>query len=157
MPMFLAGEEFGDVHDLDYNATDPKQQDPVQWYRAALPSNAALQTRVGGLIGLRTANAALQRNEINFFYFHPAFDTNNGPWVFAYARTNGAALGTAGQVIVIANVCGQSFPSFAFSGWPWNAQPLTESGPGGGTPNYNAGSNTFTLSLNAFEVRVFSV
>ncbi len=26
--MFLAGEEFGDVHDTDYNATDPKQQDP---------------------------------------------------------------------------------------------------------------------------------
>ena len=157
MPMFLAGEEFGDVHDLDFNATDPKQQDPVQWYRATLPSNEALQMRVGELIKLRTVNPALQRNEINFFYFHPAFDTNDGSWVFAYARTNGAALGSAGQVIVIANVCGQSFPSFAFSNWPWNAQPLTESGTGGGTFSYNAGSNTFTLSLNAFEVRVFSV
>jgi len=157
MPMFLAGEEFGDVHDLDFNATDPKQQDPVQWYRATLPSNAALQARVGELIALRTGNPALQRNEINFFYFHPDFDSSNGPWVFAYARTNGAALGAVGQVIVIANVCGQSFPSFAFSNWPWNAQPLTESGPGGGTSGYNAGANTFTLSLNAFEVRVFSV
>ena len=157
MPMFLAGEEFGDVHDTDYNATDPKQQDPVQWQRAQLPGNAALQGRVGQLILLRTTQPALQRNEIDFFYFHPAFDSNNGPWVFAYARTNGAALGSSGQVIVIANMCGQSFPGFALPSWPWNAQPLTETGFGSGTSAYDAGSNTFTVSLNAFQVRVFTV
>jgi 1,4-alpha-glucan branching enzyme len=157
MPMFLAGEEFGDVHDTDYNAVDPKQQDPVQWQRAAFPGNAALQTRVGDLIQLRTANPALQRNEIAFFYFHPAFDTNDGPWVFAYARTNGVALGSTGQVIVIANVCGQAFPSFAFPAWPWIAQALTEVGFGSGTSSYDPPSNTFTLSLDAFQVRAFTV
>jgi 1,4-alpha-glucan branching enzyme len=157
MPMFLAGEEFGDVHDTDYNAVDPKQQDPVQWQRAALPGNAALQTRVRQMIQLRTTHPALQRNEIAFFYFHPAFDSDNGPWVFAYARTNGAALGSAGQVIVIANMGAQSFSSFAFAGWPWFAQPVQETGFGSGTTAYDAGSNSFTLSLDAFQVRVFTV
>jgi hypothetical protein len=31
IPMFLAGEEFGDVHDTDYNAVDPKQQDRMRF------------------------------------------------------------------------------------------------------------------------------
>jgi 1,4-alpha-glucan branching enzyme len=157
MPMFLAGEEFGDVHDTDYNATDPKQQDPVQWQRAKLPSNLAFEARVGQLIQLRTTNPALQRNEIQFFYFHPTFDQNGGTWVFAYARTNGAPLGSAGQVIVIANMCGQAFASFAFSGWPWGAQAVRETGFGSGTSGYDAGSNTFSVSLNGFQVRVFTV
>ena len=33
--MWLAGEEFGDVHDTDYVDVNAKQQDPVQWNRAA--------------------------------------------------------------------------------------------------------------------------
>ena len=156
IPMFLAGEEFGDVHDLDTNNTDLKQQDPVQWQRAAYPANAALQTRVGELIQLRTSDPALQRNEIQFFYFHPTFDDNNGTWVFAYARTNGVALGSAGQVVVVANMCGQSFASFGLPGWPWGSGPVAEIAGNGGTTNYDAGSNTFSLSLNAYEVRVFT-
>ena len=36
MPMWLAGEEFGDVHDTDYVDVNAKQQDPVQWTRATL-------------------------------------------------------------------------------------------------------------------------
>src|SRR5580700_5059788 len=47
--MFLAGEEFGDVHDPDYNTIDPKQQDPVQWQRAKLLGNSTFQARVGQL------------------------------------------------------------------------------------------------------------
>ena len=157
MPMFLAGEEFGDVHDTDYNATDPKQQDPVQWYRARLPGNAALLARVSALIQLRRTNAALQRNEIAFFYFHPAFDTNDGPWVFGYARTNGSPLGSAGQVIVLANVCAQAFPGFGFPGWPWSATAVNECTPISPASAYDAGTNTFTVSLDAFQVRVFTV
>ena len=34
MPMFLAGEEFGDVHDMSYTDVNAKQEDPVQWGRA---------------------------------------------------------------------------------------------------------------------------
>lgn len=157
IPMFLAGEEFGDVHDMDYNATDPKQQDPVQWQRALYPANAALQARVGQLIRLRTIHAALQRNEIQFFYFHPTFDASDGAWVFAYARTNGQPLGSTGQVIVIANVCSQSFATFALTSWPWNALPLQETGAGTGAFAYDSGSNTLSLSLNPFQVRVFTV
>ena len=37
MPMFLAGEEFGDVHDTDYIDVNAKQQDPVQWGSRSVP------------------------------------------------------------------------------------------------------------------------
>ena len=157
IPMFLAGEEFGDVHDTDYNAVDPKQQDPVQWQRATYTANAALQARVSALIGLRTANPALQRNEIAFFYFHPTFDDNDGNWVFAYARTNGAPIGNTGQVIVLANMGAQSFSSFTFPAWPWGNQSLREIGYGSGGSSYDGIWNTFSVSLDAFQVRVFSV
>jgi glycosidase len=156
IPMFLAGEEFGDVHDTDYNATDPKQQDPIQWQRASLPANGAFQARVGQLIQLRTTNPALQRNEVQFFYFHPSFDANDGTWVFAYARTNGLPLGSPGQVIVVANMCQQAFPSFSFPGWPWAAQPAAETAPDGGSSSFDQASRTFSISLNAFQVRVFT-
>jgi len=88
MPMYLAGEEFGDVHDTDYVGVNPKQQDPVQWNRATFSGNAALKADVGKLIQLRTSHPALQRNEIAFFYFHPQFDENDAPRVFAYCRTS---------------------------------------------------------------------
>ena len=42
MPMLLAGEEFGDVHDTDYIDVNAKQQDSVEWNRAAFRGNAAL-------------------------------------------------------------------------------------------------------------------
>src|SRR5260370_1204088 len=62
MPMFLAGEEFGDVHDTDYVDVNAKQQDPVQWSRAALRGNADLENYVAKLIRLRTPHPALQRD-----------------------------------------------------------------------------------------------
>ena len=157
MPMFLAGEEFGDIHDTDPDAVDPKQQNPVQWRRATYTANAALMARVGALIQLRTSSPALQRNEIEFFYFHPTFDDNNGNRVFAYARTNGAPLGTAGQVIVLANMGPESFGSFTFPAWPWGNQALREIGYGTGGSSYDGIWNTFSVSLDSFQVRVFSV
>jgi len=37
---------------------------------------------------LRTkARPALQRDEVEFFYFHPQFDDNDAPRVFAYCRS----------------------------------------------------------------------
>ena len=89
MPMWLAGEEFGDVHDTDYIDVNAKQQDPVQWNRAAFLGNAALKANVAKLIQLRTSHPALQRNEVEFFYFHPQFDDNDAPRVFAYCRSGG--------------------------------------------------------------------
>ena len=157
IPMFLAGEEFGDIHDTDPDAVDPKQQNPVQWQRAAYTANAALMARVGALIQLRTTSPALQRNEVDFFYFHPTFDDDDGVRVFAYARTNGAPLGAAGQVIVLANLGAQSFSSFSFPSWPWGAQPNREIGYASGQSSYDETWNVFSVSLDSFQVRVFSV
>ncbi len=155
VPMFLAGEEFGDVHDTDYNAVDPKQQDPVQWQRANYPGNAALQARVAQLIQLRTSHPALQRNEIQFFYFHPTFNADGGTWIFAYCRTGGSALGSVGQIIVVANVCSQAFASFVLPAWPWGPSALTEVGALAGAPAYDPTTGGFSLSLDPFQVRVF--
>jgi 1,4-alpha-glucan branching enzyme len=117
MPMFLAGEEFGDVHDTSYTDVNAKQQDPVQWNRANFRGNAALYANVAKLIQLRVSHPALQRNEVAFFYFHPQFDDNVAPRVFAYCRTQGLPLGNANQVIVIANMGPDSFPSYDIPGW----------------------------------------
>ena len=116
----LAGEEFGDVHDTDYTDVNAKQQDPVQWNRAELPGNAALKASVAKLIQLRTSHPALQRNEVEFFYSHPQFDDNDAPRVFAYCRSGGKPLGNAGQLIVIANMGPQPFPTYNLPGWRWS-------------------------------------
>ena len=79
IPMFLAGEEFGDLHDMSYTDVNQKQEDPVQWGRSKFTANAQLKANVAGLIRLRTSHPALQRNEVNFFYFHPQFDANDAP------------------------------------------------------------------------------
>lgn len=155
MPMWLAGEEFGDVHDISATDVNAKQQDPVQWNRAAFRGNADLQSNVAKLIQLRTAHPALQRNEVSFFYFHPQFDGNGGPYVFAYCRTAGQTLGNAGQVIAIANMGPQAFPNYDIPGWRWGGSVLTEVGYPHTPPSYNPLTGAFSLSLDAFEVRVF--
>ncbi|MGA2419994.1 MAG: alpha-amylase family glycosyl hydrolase, partial [Candidatus Acidiferrum sp.] len=103
IPMLLAGEEFGDVHDTSYTDVNEKQQDPVQWNRAKFRGNAVLYANVAKLTQLRVSHPALQRNEVEFFYFHPQFDDNVAPRVFAYCRTQGLPLGNSNQVMVIAN------------------------------------------------------
>ncbi len=109
--MFLAGEEFGDVHDMSYTDVNAKQEDPVQWRRASYGVNAQLKANVAKLIRLRTSHPALQRDEIEFFYFHPQFDGNDSPQlVFAYCRTGGKPLGKARA---------------RWSSWPiWGRKPL---------------------------------
>ena len=155
MPMWLAGEEFGDVHDTDYIDVNAKQQDPVQWGRAAFSRNAELKGNVAKLIQLRTSHLALQRNEVECFYFHPQFDDNDSPRVFAYCRTGGQPLGVSGQVIVIANMGPQPFPIYVIPGWRWGGSALTEIGYPNAAPLYNPMTGTLSLSLNPFEARVF--
>jgi len=155
MPMFLAGEEFGDVHDTGYIDVNAKQQDPVQWDRAQLSANAQLQASVAGLIRLRTSHPALQRDEVAFFYFHPQFDGDDSPRVFAYCRTGARPLGATGQVIVIANMGPQAYPVYNIPGWPWNGSALQEIGYSGSTPAWNPGTGMLSLSLDAFSARVF--
>ena len=159
MPMFLAGEEFGDIHDLDFTNDESKQQDPVQFRRLAFPGNHTLQDQVGNLIRLRANHPSLQRNEVQFFYFHPQFDDNGAPRVFGYARTAGNPVGNLGQVIVLANMGPQKFSSYEVPDWPWQALPVTEIGAMGpltDQPVYDAGSGRLTLGLDAFQVRVFA-
>jgi len=155
MPMWLAGEEFGDVHDTSFTDVDQKQQDPVQWGRATFRGNSDLKANVAKLIRLRTSHSALQRNEVSCFYFHPQFDGNGGPYVFAYCRTAGQPLGTTGQVIVIANMGPQAFPNYDIPDWRWSGSVLTEIGYPHPAPTYNPITGNFSLSLDVFEVRVF--
>jgi 1,4-alpha-glucan branching enzyme len=156
MPMWLAGEEFGDVHDTDYIDVNAKQQDPVQWNRAALIGNAALKANVTKLIQLRTSHPALQRNEVECFYFHPQFDDNDAPRVFAHCRSGGQPLGTAGQVIVIANMGPQPFPAYNIPGWRWKGAALKEIGYPNAAPAYNGMTGMLSVSLNPFEARLFT-
>jgi len=136
---------------------DPKQQDPVQWGRAAFRGNADLKANVAKLIQLRTSHPALQRNEVQAFYFHPQFDNDNSPRVFAYCRTGGQPLGASGQVIVIANMGPQSFPNYDIPGWRWGGAALTEIGGANTAPGYNPMTGTLSLSLDSFQARVFKI
>jgi 1,4-alpha-glucan branching enzyme len=154
--MFLAGEEFGDVHDQSNSNVNLKQEDPVQWLRAALPANAALAASVAALVRLRTSHPALGRNEVSFFYFHPRFDDNGAPRVFAYCRTAGLPLGSAGQAIVIANMGPAAYATYDIPGWPWQGMALTEYGYTAPAPVWNASEKTLSLRLNAFAARVFT-
>lgn len=156
MPMFLAGEEFGDVHDTSYTDVNEKQQDPVQWNRAKFRGNGGLYANVAKLIQLRVSHPALQDNEVDFFHFHPQFDDNVAPRVFAYCRTTGLPLGNSNQVILIANMGPDSFPSYDIPGWRWGASTLTEIGYPSTAPAYNGMTGALNLSLSSFSARVFA-
>jgi 1,4-alpha-glucan branching enzyme len=156
IPMWLAGEEFGDAHDTDYSDVDAKQQDPVQWNRASFLGNGALKANVAALIKLRTSHPALQRNEVEFFYFHPQFDDNDTPRVFAYCRTAGRPTGVRGQVIVIANMGPQAFANYTVPGWRWSNTALVEIGYPNDAPVFNPMVGSLSLSLEPFEARVFT-
>jgi len=92
IPMFLAGEEFADLHDRPHEDWRQKMADPCNWARADIPTHKALVDRVRKLIQLRAWEQCLQRNEVVFFGlsggpggdgFHPTFDENSGARVFA--------------------------------------------------------------------------
>ena len=158
--MFLAGEEFGDVHDLDHRDWQLKMSDPIDFTRRELPGHRELLGRVQELISLRASHPALQRNDTNFFYSHPTIDENDGVKVFAFCRTDGRPLGSPNQVIVVANCGPQNFPVYDIPNFPWGySNPLMEKGTpaGAGTPHLQAGTTTtLTLSLAPFQVRVFT-
>jgi hypothetical protein len=143
---------------MSFTDVNPKQEDPVQWERTQYAGNGSLMANVGDLIHLRTAHAALQRNEVEAFYFHPQFDDNNGPRVFAYCRSGGQSLGSSGQVIVIANMGAAAYSDYVIPGWPWGTKALTEVGTiTSGALSFDGGSGSLRLAIGAFAARVFSV
>ncbi len=115
-----------------------------------------MYANVAKLIQLRVSHPALQRNEVECFYFHPQFDDNVAPRVFAYCRTAGLPLGNSNQVIVLANMGPDSFPSYDIPGWRWGASALTEIGYSSTAPAYNGMTGALNLSLNPFSARVFT-
>lgn len=158
IPMFLTGEEFGDVHDLDFTDWQLKMEDPVNWNRREYPGHEALRTSVRDLVHLRTSTEALQRNDAEFFYFHPSIDEDDGVRAFAYCRTGGRPLGSQDQVVVVANCGAHDFDEFDLP-WPWTdteriverGEPLRET-----TPRFSPDQEEATLSLSPFQVRVFT-
>jgi pullulanase/glycogen debranching enzyme len=165
IPMFLAGEEFGDLHDEDPGDWRRKMSDPIDWYRRLEPGHSRVLKRVRELIALRTDPdaAVLKRNELEFFGmngiapgFQKDFDATWGGRVFAYCRTGGKTLGSAGQIAVVANSGWQDYPQLTIS-WPWPAtMKIDEKGGKGQTiPVVQSGKAAFELSR--FQVRVFKV
>ncbi len=126
IPMILAGEEFAEIHDLDYENWQRKMEDPVDWSRREHPGHDALHEAVRDLIHLRTSTAALQRNEVEFLHVHPETDDPDGPTVVAYCRTGGEPVGSEGQVVVVANLGPESFEAFEIP-WTWGPD-VTERG-----------------------------
>jgi 1,4-alpha-glucan branching enzyme len=157
VPMFLAGEEFADVHDLDPNDWRLKMSDPVDWSRRGRPGHQVLWDRVAELIALRKAHAALQRDEVEFFYFHPATDADGGERVFAFCRNGGMPLGRRGQVVVVVNAGPQHFGEFLLP-WPWTeTAAVSEVGPPASTepPQFLPHQRQASIPLAPFQVRVF--
>ena len=159
IPMILAGDEFADVHDLDHTDWRLKMSDPVDWERRdRWPQNIQLWENVREMIELRKTHPALLNNEIDFFYFHPTIDADQGERVFAYCRTRGEPLGRRGQVIVVANAGPHDFPEFWLN-WPWaDHQQTREIAP----PTFRARLSSpnehgwASLSLAPHQVRVFA-
>ena len=150
--------DYEDVHDLDNTDFRLKMSDPVDFGRRwKSANNQRLWDNVRDLIQLRKRHAGLLRNEVEFFYVHPRFDENQGEAVCGYCRTGGRPLGEANQVVVVANVCGQSYPEFHLP-WPWrNAGQLREVSP----PTHRADVQLVDggwarLSIAPFQARVFT-
>lgn len=158
IPMILAGDEFGDVHDLDHANWRLKMSDPVDWDRMdAAPANHDLWQKVAALIGLRKSHPALARNEIEFFYFHPDFDRNDGARVMAYCRTQGKPLGQPEQVVVIANLGAQGYDCFNLP-WHWHDMTrIAEIAPSRhGSLLHRHDPGMVRLPLLPYQVRVFA-
>jgi hypothetical protein len=154
--MFLAGEEFGDVHDLDETDWRLKMTDPVNFARRERAGHAALLARVKALVALRRSHPALLRNELELFWRHPRLDEPAGERVFAYCRTAGRALGSTGQVVVLVNAGPQDYPEFVFPGWPWPAVVEHGAGARGAPLRLLPGAGAMATSLAPFQVRVLT-
>lgn len=105
VPMFLAGEEFGDVHDLPIT-DEKKQADAVHFGRASEPDRRRLFEAVARLIRLRISASALSVNDVEFLHF----DFEEGRRVAVWRR---GRPGVDSPVIVVAN----------FSDWSSEGKP----------------------------------
>ena len=90
IPMILAGEEFGDEHDLfdrhgNVSHQGGKQVDPVNYSRFDEPDRNELFTYVARLIRLRTSHLSLAADEV--FFFHVDFE--EGKRVLGLAARSG--------------------------------------------------------------------
>jgi 1,4-alpha-glucan branching enzyme len=128
IPMLLAGEEFAEIHDLDYEDWQRKMEDPVDWSRREYPGHHALHDAVSDLIHLRTSTAALQRNEVEFLHVHPETDDPDGAAVIAYCRPGDDPVGSDGQVVVVANLGPESFEAFEIP-WAWGEEATERGAP----------------------------
>lgn len=158
MPMLLAGEEFGDCHDLDHNDWRLKMSDPINWRRQQQPGHHSLWKDVKELIELRKSHGALQRNEVDFFYFHPGIDSSYGDRVFAYCRTGNKITGSSNQVITVVNAGPINYPEYRLP-WPWrDGHHIEECAipENGAQPQFSTNDHQLVLSLAPFQVRVFS-
>jgi pullulanase len=98
IPMILAGEEFGDQHDLfdaHGNVTHQggKQVDPVNYSRVDEHDRNELFNYVAKLVQLRTSHPALSVNDTDFIHC----DFEEGKRVLVWKR------GTSDPVVVVAN------------------------------------------------------
>ena len=137
----------------------PNNRIPFSSGGSHTPATTRSTTTSAGSSLSRVTHPALQRNESQFFYFHPQFDDNNAPRLLGYARTAGNPLGSLGQVIVLANMGPQKFLAYQLPDWPWQSQAIAEIGAMGpltDPPVYDPHSLTLTLGLDAFQVRVFT-
>ena len=163
IPMFLAGEEFADLHDTDRRDWRKKMSDPVDWARMAFSGHRELLARVRQLVHLRRGHSSLQRNEVQFFGFnasgnpgfHPSFDDNDGQRLFAYSRLGGQPIGRPDQVVVVANAGPHDFPKLWID-WPWGYSPRLQEHGGIGQPMPFVDEARAVLALAPFQVRVFS-
>ena len=108
MPMFLAGEEFADQHDLfdkDGNVSEGggKEIDPVDFSRLQEPLRQAVFQYVSKLVHLRTSQPSLGVNDTDFLHT----DFNDGKRVIVWKR------GMAGQepTVVVANFSDYGTPN----------------------------------------------
>jgi 1,4-alpha-glucan branching enzyme len=95
---------------------------------------------------------------VEFFYFHPDLDQNQGVRVFAFCRTGGLPLGSKGQVVAVVNAGLQNFTEYRLP-WAWGVTELVREhgAPGDATPpQFSPRSGEAVVSLAPFQVRVFS-
>jgi len=158
IPMFLAGEEFAEAHDLPHWDWRQKMSDVVDWYRREQPGHQEVLARVKGLVDLRRRASCLHWNRLEFFAlqngFHQNFNNNGGERIFAFCRPGNQDPGKKGQVIVVAN-CGKTqYQPFILDSWPWGSLPLAEAG-GKKQPLPAVAGGHASLNLDPFQVRVF--
>lgn len=153
IPMLLAGEEFGDIHDTNHYNWQLKMSDPVDWARREHHGHRELAAAISDLIWLRRTHPALQRNDVEFLHFHPTIDENDGTRVFAYCRSGGSPLGSRAQVVVVANTGAQDFPVYELP-WLWPAC-VERGGRVAAVLPWRVSATRAALSLQPFEVRVF--